>query len=285
MLRALQILGDALIRDGAPALVRSTGSGSADSVVVAIDAPWQKISVRTEQFEGREPFIFTRSLVAEKLEATAVVAPGKVLADQSVIGTILNGYETRDPYGKEVRRASVIALTSSIDESVAGSITSVLGGIYHTKHIESIAGSSLRYQALRKAFPHEHDVLILDATGPFTSVALMRRGLLVSISEVTSGTDAPDTWLESVRAELAELARRFPLPRTIFLLARESDTDALREALDTAKLGNLWLSDDPPRIVPVLANHITALVRQVSPAPPDLPLLLMALYYQQRSFE
>jgi len=286
MIRALAILGDTLIREGAPVLSRATGSGSADAILVSIDAPWQETSIRTESFEQETPFVFTKSLVVSTLEKTKIKAQGKMLADESIIGTILNGYETRDPYGKKAHRAALIVLTSLIDEHVAKSITSTLQGMYHTRDILTIAGSSLRYQAMQKAFPHERDALILDATGPLTSIALVRKGLFVSITEVeVSDTDTVDSWIERVRNELAELAKRFPLPRTIFLLAREAEVSALRETLDAANLGELWLSDNPPKIVSVLASHIVGLVRQTTAATPDLLLLLMALYFQHRTPE
>lgn len=282
MLRALGILGETLIREGAPALLRATGSGAAGTVFVSIDAPWQKTSVRTEYFEQKTPFTFTRRLVADALGKTRVVPPGQLLADESIIGTILNGYETHDPYGKTARRASVVILSSLIDGKVAKSILAILRGLFHTKSIVSIAGSSLRYQAMRAAFPHERDALIVDATGPMTSLALVRRDLLVDVVEVACLAADTAAWLQKVSGEFAELAERFPLPRTIFLLAREPDIASLRKTLDEANLGTLWLSDNPPKIVSVQGSHLSGTVKQVTTAPPDLSLLLMALYWRHR---
>jgi len=279
MLRALKILADTLISEGAPVLARATGSGAAGTILVSIDAPWQETSVRTEHFEAEEPFVFTRNLVDAKLGETVVKAPGKMLADESIIGTILNGYETRDPYGKRVRRASVVVLTSLIDEKVAKGIATILQAAYHTKNILPIAGSSLRYQAMYKAFPHERDALIVDATGPLTSLALLRHGLLATAVDAAPA-DTADAWVEHIRADLTELAKQYPLPRTIFLLAREAQVAALQKTLSEAKLADLWLSDNPPKVVSVLPSHISGLVRQVSTAAPDLLLLLMALYFE-----
>jgi len=282
MLRALQALGDVLIREGAPTLLRATGSGSANMVLVSVDAPWQETSVRTEHLEQKTPFIFDKSLVTEALKNTSSVPPGKALADESIIGTILNGYETRDPYGKEVHRASIVILTSLIDENVVEGIRLTLRSLYHTKNMVYIAGASLRYQAMRIAFPHEHDVLILDAIGPLVSISLVRRNLLVAVTEVPSHTIDATTRVQKVTDELAELAGRFPLPRTIFLLARELEAASLQETLCQADLGKLWLSDNPPKIVSVRGSHITGLVRQTT-TPPDLSLLLMVLFYQYRT--
>lgn len=285
MLRALGILGNTLIQEGAPVLLRSTGSGSAKTVVVSVDAPWQKTSVRTEYFEQITPFIFTKAFVKEALRETSVAPDGQLVADESITGTILNGYETKDPYGKEARRASVIILTSLINERVANGMYTALRGLFHTRNILSISGSSLRYQALRIAFPHERDALILDATGSISTIALVRRDLLVDVLEVPSHRVGTAVWLKALMSELAALAQRFPLPRTIFLLAREADTTSLREMLGGENVRALWLSEHPPRIVSVQGTHISEFVRQVTTASPDLSLLLMALYFQHRQPE
>ncbi|MBI2025495.1 hypothetical protein HYT04_01760 [Candidatus Kaiserbacteria bacterium] len=281
MLRALEILGNALIKEGAPALARATGSGRADAILVSVDAPWQETRVRTEYFERKTPFVFTKRMVATALEKTSIPADGKVLADESIIGTILNGYETREPYGKKVHRAAVIILTSFIDEKISEGIAGMLSKLFHTKNIFSIAGSSLRYQAMRTAFPHERDALLLDAVGQLISIALVRRDLLVAVVEASdTSTENYEKWVEKVVLELTELAKDHPLPRTIFLLAQEKDSPSLEQALNSAKLGGLWLSDNPPKIVPVRAGHLSGSIRQITTASPDLPLLLMALYWQ-----
>jgi hypothetical protein len=284
MLRALQLLGSVLVRDGAPVLVRHTGSGSADTILISVDAPWQETKVRTELFERTTPFVFTKDMVKTALEKTSVVTPGKLLVDESIIGTELNGYETRDPYGKKVRRATVIVLTSLIDEKVSQSIVSTLRSLFHTSNILSIAGSSLRYQAIRTVFPHEKNALILDAIGSLLSISLVRKGFLVAVTEMSENISARhiDVWAQKVVSEFTELAKRFPLPRTLFLLTQEQDVSALEQALNEAKLSGLWLSDNPPKVVSVLASHIASSVQQITTAAPDLPLLLMALYWQKR---
>ncbi|NNM84086.1 hypothetical protein HKL94_02640 [Candidatus Parcubacteria bacterium] len=285
MLRALDVLGAALIHDGAPALARYTGSGSADAVLVSIDAPWQETRVRTEVFERKTPFTFTKAMVTTAIEKTSASAPGKLLADESIIGTTLNGYETHKPYGKKARRASIIVLTSLIEENVSESIVTSLRSLFHTKKVLSIAGSSLRYQAMRAVFPHERSALILDTIGSLLSISLVRRGLLVAVTEVKENVSVKNTGplVQKIVDEFTELAKRFPLPRTIFLLDKEEDASSLEKALNAAKLAGLWLSDNPPTIVSVSANHISEFVHQTTPASADLPLLLMVLYWQHRS--
>lgn len=278
MLRALIVLGEALIREGAPTLARTTGSGTAGSILVSIDAPWQQTSVRTEHFEGEKPFIFTKSLVHEALKKAECATPGKILCDEGIIGTLLNGYPTHNPYNKKTQRAAVVVLTSLVEQAVAESISHALSNLYHTRQITLIAGSSLRYQAIRIAFPHEHNLLILDATAPLVSISLIRKDMLIALSERPDGTVGDAEWVTEVSKGFDELAKHNPLPPIIFLLTREGDTEVVEKALAAAKLGSLWLSDNPPKIIPILPTHLSSSARQADAVVPDLPLLLMAIY-------
>ncbi len=81
LLRALQTLGDELIREGAPVLLRASGSGSADTILVSIDAPWGEITLRTEKLERESSFIFTKSIVDTVLKNTATVPPEKTYSE------------------------------------------------------------------------------------------------------------------------------------------------------------------------------------------------------------
>lgn len=281
MLRALKVLGDTLLKEGAPVLQKATGSGAAGSILVSIDAPWQKTVVSLERHEEQTPFVFSKNVVNDLLKSAGSKAGENEYADQSIIGTILNGYETQNPYGKRVHRAEIIVLTSHIDTRVAKSIITTLQGVYHTKKILPIAGDSMRYQVLRSIFPHEKNALLIDATNPLTTVALIRNSLFVSAHEAQQSSPT-EPWIEAVVRTFSEIGAVYPLPRTLFLLAREADGAKMQTALSEAHLGKLWLSDVPPKIVTVVPSHFSTSVKQVTTAPPDLDLLFMALYWVER---
>jgi hypothetical protein len=173
-----------------------------------------------------------------------------------------------------------VILTSFVDEAVATDIATTLRSVFHSDRVLPIAGGSLRSQAVHHAFPHERNALILDATGPHTTIVLVRKGLFVAIVEEPKVATVK-AWQEHVVDSLVDLGRRYPLPRTIFLLAHDAEAARLRTKLETAEVGGLWLSDNPPKVVSVLASHVAGLVRQVTTAAPDLPLLLMTLFWSR----
>ncbi len=282
MQRALDILCAELLREGAPTLKRATGSGTATMIIVSIDAPWQETKVRTEVFESREPFTFTKNIVIKRLGETAPASSGQIIADESIISTMLNGYETHSPYGKKAHRASIVVLSSLIERKIANDITSTLRKHFHGANILPISGSSLRYQAMRKLFPHESDAVILDATDEsILTVALIRKGIFSSLVQVTISLDA-DTWTNVITNEFIEIAKNYQLPRTLFLLAREPQMAALKKMLDATDFGSIWLSGNPPKVVPVLASQMGSSIRQATAGSGDIVLLLMALFWKSR---
>lgn len=278
MLRALAELGNALTHEGASALIRAAGDGRVHRVLVSMSAPWQKVVLHTEQFEQKVPFVFTKHLIDAALKKLNAPPVGEVLSDASVIGTTLNGYETHNPYGKRAHRASLIMLASFADERMIRDIQKLFRSVYHGTHVSFIANNSLRYQAVRFLFPHERDALILDVAPRLTSVAIVRGGFMVDRAEVAVQASESSLWPQKVYEALARLAEKFPLPRTLFLLAEAPEVLALREAFDSAHLGTLWLSDSPPKLIPILQSHIGESVRSLSENAPDLNLLLMAYF-------
>lgn len=284
MERALAELGEALVREGAPALVRATGRGSADAILVSISAPWQSTTLRQEKFEHTKPFTFTRSMLRKAVENAGVVPEGKMLVDESVVGTLLNGYETHAPYGRKVVRAEVVILASLIEESVARRIAGSLKALFHSERILSIAGSSLRYQTLLSLFPHERDAFILDATGPEIAIALVRKGLLVAVTELPDGEAGSPEWIKETKDAFADIAKRYPLPHSIFLLADKGKADTLKKTLDSAELDRLWLSDEPPKVLTIVPSHLS-MIKNAATSEPDLAILLMALYWQKHGHD
>ncbi len=264
--RGLDELTHALITLGAPLLLRATGTGSAGMIIVSIDAPGESAALRVEKIEEQHPFTFTQQLLAKHL-AKNQAPPGMVLADESLIGAILNGYEVPAPFGRRVTEATALVLESRIARESAEVVAEVIRRAYHTKNIFIIAGTSARYQALRAAFAVERDCLIVDSLGPDTTLALVRHGMLAGLHR------------SAVLPGIAALARQYPLPHLVFNLAGESGP-----ALPGAEeLATFWPPEHAPKIVALAAHHLGAFIRTASEERPNLALALLTLYGQTRS--
>lgn len=279
--RSLATLGDALIKEGAPTLGRATGSGSADEVVVSIAAPWQEAAIRVEKFEGppgREgkPFTFTHSLLKDALAGSAAVPTGKVLVDEAVIATILNGYETARPFGRKVSRASVMILAAVVDAAIAETAATSVRALYHTHATQLTSYARAEYAGVRGLFPHEEEHLIIEVRGGVTTLLLVKRNCLVGVVTIPPSSD----WMGTLKAALDALSASNPLPHTLFLLANDAERDALKQAIVEAHFETFWLSEGAPRVIPLAPELLAPLVTLSAEVTPDLFLSLLVLFYK-----
>ena len=316
MARALKTLCDALIREGTPVLTRMKGSGRIDRIIASITSPWQEIAIRTETVEQDRPFTVSRALLATVLKKTGDLPLGRETGDESVVATLLNGYETHGPFGKKAKRVDLVILSSSLEATAAARVTEVLRAAYHTHAIRLVAFSPAAYAALRELYPHEKNFIVVHVSGETTDIMLIKRGLLASAVSVSSGTNdllraarnadeqanapgnarldflvdrsknesfrdratrAEAAFLDEVGKGLRSFSERHALPRTIFLLAETDTREFLRHLLDADPLHSLWLSDEPLSIIPVLQKHATSKVRTTPATEEDVRLSLLAI--------
>jgi hypothetical protein len=137
--------------------------------------------------EKPDAFAFSHAVLKEALQKVASVPAGRVLAEETVIATLLNGYETNDPFGKRVNRADLVVLSSTLDGQAAEIVTRTLRSTYHTHAIRLTAFAPVAYAVFRDVYPHEKEYLILDVTGEASDLTLVKRGLLSGIVSTTHG--------------------------------------------------------------------------------------------------
>lgn len=261
MLRTLHALGEKLIQEGAPHLARATGNGAADAILASVDAPWAITALRVKRLNPREPLIFSRELANEAMGDRSS-EPGRFFVDESIVGTALNGYATREPYGKQASYAVIAALISHVSQAAAAGITACLRNLFHIDRISLIASGSLRHQAALATFMHERSAGILDALGSSHTLFLIQRGIPVSLTPIRDAN--------SFLYELTVLGKRFSLPQTLFIL--EPQHEPYYTSLQEMHAAS------PLAAISVRPSHLIEHVSHAAPTPPDLPLLLMALH-------
>lgn len=280
MRRTFEEVITALRDEGRAALLRAASAQHIDAVLVSVDAPWQETTIYKDEVVRERPFTFTKALVAEALKNATLPKEGVVYTDASVTGTFLNGYAVREPYGHRAHRARVLVLTSRMSESLHTVLRRGVRSLTRTHRVAFIGGASLRYQAMRVAFAHEDNALILDATGTPPEVALVRNGFLVMVAGVPGGAQEDRPTTASFEQRFAAIAKQYPLPRTVFLLARFDQVERVKDLFNAVTYAPLWLTHNPPRLLELTTKHMNGLVRHLGAVTPDLPLLLMALYYR-----
>lgn len=312
MLRALSEAGERLHKEGSPLLLRATGSARAGKALIAISAPWQETLVHTERIEEPTPFTFGHSLEKSVLERAKKIPANRVLSHEAVVATILDGYATRNPYGKKARRADVVVLTSTVDAALARKIGEALRPYVQGTEPEIASYAPLVFDVFRLLYPHEKSYLLLDASHETTELVFVERGLLTDVRAAAAGVSAiiaargkhapltsdvmqpgagvhverredaggKSVWVDGVVGVLKGYSAEHALPRTIFLMAEDGVRDYLKNALDSETMRSLWLTNDPLTIVPVTAAQFAPKVKTGAGARPDVALMLLSLFHR-----
>ncbi len=187
MERALASLAKTLVHEGAPAFARATGSGSVDRVIVSVASLWQETRVHTERMSKETPFRFTQHLMDDLVEKSAAPAQGRTPTTEMVIATRLNGYDVTNPFGKMVSEAEVVALSSSLAQDAAETISRVLRRTFHTSDIALTAFAPVMFLALRDLFTLEKDFFVMDVSGETTDLLLVKDAVLREAMSVPHG--------------------------------------------------------------------------------------------------
>lgn len=313
MLRTLKEMTQLLVKRGGPALRKASGSGHIDHIFVRIGTPWQQTLIRREKILEPKPFIFTYAIQHDILRKKDVPPDGYQNLDETVIATLLNGYPTAKPFGKQTRQIEMVIASSWIEKGVAPEIQKVIRGVYHTHALTITTPASMSYGVFKQLFAHEKNYLILEISEEATNMSYVKDGALIKAESLALGVNdivrhardgmpadrqprasiidiasnaafassveaAQDSWVKKMESLFQSFASEQALPRTIFLIAPEGTRDYLTRLLDTPTLRSLWLSDEPLRVVGVAPSHLGTFVSIGPEAQQDTVLGLFALY-------
>lgn len=311
LLRTLQVLLETLVTAGAPVLQKETGSGSIDQVLISIGSPWQETTVVAKTLgDNKKSFVFTREMMELSLKEIAV-KEGRVSTGNMVIAMLLNGYETKHPFGKHAKRADLVVLSSTLPKETVSDIEIAVRSTYHTDAISFCAFASVAYTVFRDLYPHEKDFLIFDFSGDTTTIVFVKGSILVDVASLpigahrflralhgggskgnvvdltknaTVGTlllDAERAWVDAVSKILKDFTTRHALPRTAFLIGSPEGREVAKKLINNGTLHALWLSDEPLRVLPVLPSQFSTLIETRGSASGDATLALLALYFKK----
>jgi hypothetical protein len=314
--RTLEAALTALVSEGAPRLRALSGRGSVDEVVATFSSPWQTSVVASRSVANDKEFVFTKQLLAKALAEGAADMEGKTRVSEMVIATLLNGYEVQNPFGKRVRRAELIILSSFVDTAVMELATKAIRKAFHRHHIRFNAYLPESFTALRDLYPHQRDFLVVDVSGEATDIMLVKHGLVVSMTSMPHGVneiaraarsvgfsspavptgetdgiiksdnnasfgsrvaEVEMAWIGFMRECLSAIAKQEPLPRTVLLIAEENVREFLRRLIDAPDLRSLWLTEEPLGILPVLPSQFSGPLGIDDPSAIDPMLALLSI--------
>lgn len=312
MLRALETVVNHLDEEGRAVLERTEKIRTVDQVFISIDAPWQETRIESKVIGDGKAFVFSRETLSAVVAKRTPLPEGEKELQSQVVATLLNGYQTTEPFGKRVDRAEVILLSSSMHGDTMGLVSRAVKRFGARKGAHLAPSQSVAHAVLRAQYPHDKDFLLVLVSDEATNVLFAKQGILMDARSVPIGLSGLEThhplrtlpvngvlpetpeehtppppsneaeWTAGITGVLKEFATRHALPRIVFLAANDGSAGSLKRFLDTPEMHALWLSDEPLTIIPVISRLLSSLIKHQGQADADVMLDLNALYAKLR---
>ncbi len=186
MLRALSQVVSTIQHEGFDASGFGSRRPRITEAAVSLSAPW--IASRTSflRLKNQTPALITLEIVASLIEharsgrdAERGVPKGSVSVEQKLVKSVLNGYETAQPYGKEAREAEFAVCESFALPDVVEKITDVITRVIHPHRIPIHSFALAAFAVLRELLPHEPHFVLVDVSGEQTELSIVKNAALV----------------------------------------------------------------------------------------------------------
>jgi hypothetical protein len=179
--------------------VRNADLHHPSMIQVVLGSPWYSSYTRTIAYSKNTFFSVTERLVESLIEkevayllrqpdGQGTLGDSFVVAEQQLSHTVLNGYETNEPYGKKVQSLELILHISLIPKIVADRFTSIIRRSYGSRKIQVTTGAYAAFVALRDHGAMASDCVLIDIGEEVTDVAFVRGNLLLSQQSFPVGT-------------------------------------------------------------------------------------------------
>ncbi len=313
--RTLELVLRDLVTKGAPLLRKATGSGKTDRALVSFTSPWQRSNVFSHHVEPGRPFVFSQQTLADVAAQAPAVPEGWTRANETVLATLLNGYEVENPNNKRVNSADLFMLSTSLESIMMGRVAAAIRKHLHQHHIDFDAFLPDVFEVMRDLYPHQRDYLVIDVGNAAVDMLLAKHGFLVSANNISHGigdisraargagvsspavptdadaleagkeiglAEAEAAWVHEITEALGAVVRQEPLPRSVFLFAEEGVRDYVAKLLDTTGMRQLWLTEESLSFMPMLPGQFAPFFAAGCSPAADAPLSVLALSAQVR---
>jgi hypothetical protein len=173
-------------------------------VYAIYSSPWYVSKTSTIRIEKSKPFLLDRGSInrlinEEEQEFEAEAVSGKYdsiihkdikMIERELVRVKLNGYETSDPFLKEISHAELSLYMSLIPHTIFAKLEELSEKYLHTRKVSSFTFPLVSFGAVRDLFPHESDFILLDIAGEMTDASVVVNGVITNSSSFSLGRNS-----------------------------------------------------------------------------------------------
>lgn len=185
MARALSEVMLALAHEGFARAGLSAKRPKVAEAIVSLSAPWTVSRTFTLHLRNTKPAritepVFQALLNEEKKNTSTRTLPkGSVEMERKLIKSVLNGYETSLPYGRDAVDAEFTLCSSYSLPKITEKVSDTIAQLIHTPSITFHSFSLLSFATLRDLYPQNENFIFLDVSGEQSEVSVVKKSVLL----------------------------------------------------------------------------------------------------------
>lgn len=189
----------ALGNTGIKALKAYDKNASIDSLQVTISAPWSYTVTKTISYDDDKEFEVTKKLLDELVSAAHEMAIkaidetrmieqiGLEVISRSTVSITANGYQTRNPFGKEVKKLAITHSTGMTHKNLVRSVNESRDKIFSSIETKIYTFMLTYYCVVRDLLPDTAEICLLDVTNEATEIGVVRSNVLKYVTHTPIG--------------------------------------------------------------------------------------------------
>lgn len=166
------------------------GIGKPSKIFCVLSSPWYASQTRIIKLEKNTPFVFTSKLADDLIKKEVGLFEEEHLAkfsdtDNKIriiefksMKTMLNGYETPNPFEKKAKKIEMTVFISMSGEKVLKKIEETIFRHFHSVEIKFSSFVMASFAVARDMFIKQEDFLLVDIGGEITDIAMIKKNIL-----------------------------------------------------------------------------------------------------------
>lgn len=164
-------------------------------------SPWAASQTKIASIENKGSVTVTREMIDDVVMKAEKAFEGEVvdlsndpelrnklsIVEKRVIQVRLNGYEVRDPYGKEAKTLDVSFFISLVPKVVIDKVSESSLGALHSHNMHFASSQLASYSVLRDVFSNRDDFILLEIGGEVSDVSVVKNGLILETASFPLG--------------------------------------------------------------------------------------------------
>lgn len=196
MLRSLSQVVLTLCHEGFDAAGFGAHRPKIEEALVSFSAPWIASKTTFLRLQNKEPLRITEEVFSELLEhsekddgsSRSGIPKKSVPVERKLIKSVLNGYETSSPYGKEALDAEFTLFRSFSPPRIVEKVTDAITAIIRPQALSFHSFAFLLFEALRTLSPSAaRGAIAADVSGEQTEILNIAHGTLAQTATFPFG--------------------------------------------------------------------------------------------------